>query len=109
MMFERVYKTETPDASAGALSGVWLSRGLTRSLLRERNLLRLVSALLSQHTSLRYARYGDYAGLVKFLLERNQFETVLSPSIEKKCSILLKRTGAAIAYISDQQPILEVR
>ena len=52
---------------------------------------------------------GDYAGLVKFLFERDQFETILSPAIEKKCSILLKRTGVPIAYINDQQSILGVR
>lgn len=52
---------------------------------------------------------GDYAGLVKFLLERNKLCAILSPSDEKKCSILLKRTGAKISYINDQQAILETR
>lgn len=46
---------------------------------------------------------GDYAGLVKFLLERKKLLAILSPSSEKKCSILLKRTGAKIAYINDQR------
>jgi hypothetical protein len=50
---------------------------------------------------------GDYAGLVRFLMERNQFEAILSPAVEKKCSILLKRTGAPIAYVADQRSILE--
>ena len=50
---------------------------------------------------------GDYAGLVSFLMERGQFESILSPAVEKKCSILLKRTGAPIAYISDQRSILQ--
>lgn len=45
---------------------------------------------------------GDYAGLVKFLQEKQKLLTILSPSNEKKCSILLKRTGAKIAYINDQ-------
>ena len=49
---------------------------------------------------------GDYAGLVKFLLERTQFETIVSPAPERKCSILLKRTGAPIAYLDDQRNIL---
>ncbi len=45
---------------------------------------------------------GDYAGLVKFLHEKKKLLVILSPSNEKKCSILLKRTGAKIAYINDQ-------
>ena len=49
---------------------------------------------------------GDYAGLVQFLQERGQLEIVLSPAIEKRCSILLKRTGAPIAYINDQKKLL---
>ena len=50
---------------------------------------------------------GDYAGLVTFLLEKGRLRAVLSPN--NKCSILLKRTGAPIAYIGDQQSILEER
>ena len=50
---------------------------------------------------------GDYAGLVKFLLERQKLLAIVSPSNEKKCSILLKRTGAKISYIKDQRAILE--
>ena len=49
---------------------------------------------------------GDYAPLVKFLKEKNKIELVLSPYETKKCSILLKRTGVKIAYISDQKSIL---
>lgn len=52
---------------------------------------------------------GDYAGLVKFLLDRKQFHAILSPHTEALCSILLKRTGARIAYLKDQQSILEVK
>ena len=52
---------------------------------------------------------GDYAGLVKFLLERNRFIGIVSPPIAAKCSVLLKRTGARIAYINDQRSILEVK
>lgn len=50
---------------------------------------------------------GDYAGLVKFLMERKQFETVLSPGIKNKCSILLKRTEAPIVfYLNDKKHTL---
>ncbi len=45
---------------------------------------------------------GDYAGLIKFLKERHKLLSIISPSNEKKCSILLKRTGAKISYINDQ-------
>ena len=51
---------------------------------------------------------GDYAGLVKFLQEKQKLLTILSPSNEKKCSILLKRTGVKIAYINDQRSHLEL-
>lgn len=51
---------------------------------------------------------GDYAGLVKFLLEREKLLSVISPSNEKKCSILIKRTSARIAYINDQRSILRL-
>jgi len=50
---------------------------------------------------------GDYAGLVKFLQNQQKLFAVISPSDEKKCSILLKRTGARISYINDQKSILE--
>lgn len=52
---------------------------------------------------------GDYAGLVKCLIEKGKFLTILSPAIAKKCSILLKRTGAHIAYINDQKTLLEYK
>ncbi len=51
---------------------------------------------------------GDYAGLVKFLKEKGKFRIILSPATAKKCSILLKRTQAEIAYINDQRNILEL-
>lgn len=50
---------------------------------------------------------GDYAPLVKALLEKGKLETILSPSEAKNCSILLKRTGAPIAYINDQKSLLK--
>lgn len=44
---------------------------------------------------------GDYASLVKFLQEKNKLKIILSPSIQKRCSILLKRTSAPITYLND--------
>lgn len=52
---------------------------------------------------------GDYAGLIKFLLEKDKLEIVLSPAMVKKCSILIKRTGAKISYLNDQRLILEIQ
>jgi len=49
---------------------------------------------------------GDYAGLVKFLQEKNKFLTIISPAAPNKCSILLKRTSAKITYINDQKSLL---
>ena len=50
---------------------------------------------------------GDYTPLVKFLMSKNKIMAVVSPYETKKCSVLLKRTGVKIAYITDQQTILE--
>jgi hypothetical protein len=50
---------------------------------------------------------GDYASVVSFLIEKNKLNTIISPSIAKKYSILLKRTGAKISYIDDHKSILE--
>ena len=44
---------------------------------------------------------GDYSGLVRFFLERNKLISILSPSSEEKCSILIKRTGVKIVYLKD--------
>ena len=52
---------------------------------------------------------GDYAPLVKKLQSREQFLGILSPAPAKKCSILLKRTNAPIAYINDQRNLLELK
>jgi uncharacterized LabA/DUF88 family protein len=51
---------------------------------------------------------GDYSGLVKFLISKSKLGGILSPSTEKKCSILLKRTEARISYINDQRNILSI-
>lgn len=55
------------------------------------------------HKSLLVSSDGDYSSLVSFLLSRSQMKGVLSPANEKKCSILLKRTGVKLYYINDQK------
>ncbi len=50
---------------------------------------------------------GDYASLVKFLLQKGKMDDLLSPAATEKCSILLKRTGVKIAYLADQRSLLE--
>ena len=52
---------------------------------------------------------GDYAGLVKFLQEKNKLKIILSPSIPKKCSILLKRTDAPITYLSGMKDKISLK
>ena len=44
---------------------------------------------------------GDYASTIQFLIKKGKLPAILSPSDVKKCSILLKRTGAEIAYLRD--------
>ena len=51
---------------------------------------------------------GDYAGLVAFLQKREKFSVILSPHTQDACSILLKRTGVKITYMSDQRSLLEL-
>ena len=50
---------------------------------------------------------GDYASLVKLLIEKENLEIILSPATYNKCSLLLKRTNAPITYINDKRSILE--
>ncbi|HCC83939.1 TPA: hypothetical protein DEP96_03755 [Candidatus Uhrbacteria bacterium] len=52
---------------------------------------------------------GDYACLVKFLQEQDAMRIIVSPSIQQHCSILLKKTGAPIAHLSEPRlrPFLE--
>ena len=50
---------------------------------------------------------GDYAGLVKFLLENKKLSVIISPSLKDKCSILLKRTNAPIVYLNDKRGDIE--
>lgn len=49
---------------------------------------------------------GDYAPLVKFLLEKKLLKAILSPASTEKCSVLLKRTGAPIVYIDEKKGLL---
>ena len=39
--------------------------------------------------------------MYEFLQEKNKLKIILSPSIQEKCSILLKRTNAPITYLND--------
>jgi len=52
---------------------------------------------------------GDYASLVRLLYENKKLETIFSPGPVNKCSILLKRIGAPIAYLNDQRSLLELK
>ena len=49
---------------------------------------------------------GDYASLVKFLLEKDKIFSILSPGVKDKCSILLKRIGVGIAYLNEKKSLL---
>ncbi|MDP2704016.1 MAG: NYN domain-containing protein [bacterium] len=48
---------------------------------------------------------GDYAGLVKFLKEKNVFLSLVSPS--NKCSFLLRRLNIPIVYLDSKKNKLE--
>lgn len=50
---------------------------------------------------------GDFACLVKFLLKKHAFESILSPRGEAKCSSLLKKSGAKITFMPDIQKTIE--
>lgn len=52
---------------------------------------------------------GDYAPLVKVLIDKDSLASILSPAKPDKVSLLLKRTGAKIAHINDQRLLLEVK
>ena len=52
---------------------------------------------------------GDYSSLISFLLDRKKLIIVLSPSNVEKCSVLLKRTNAPIAFLNDQRNMLELK
>ncbi len=44
---------------------------------------------------------GDYAGLVKFLKEKESFLSIVSPS--NKCSFLLRRLNTPLVYLDTQK------
>ncbi|MDO8600943.1 MAG: NYN domain-containing protein [bacterium] len=52
---------------------------------------------------------GDYASLVKLFKEKDKLRIILSPAVETRCSILLKRTGAPIVYLNDKRAILAIK
>ena len=60
-------------------------------------------------TSILVSSDGDFAPLVKFLINKNKIDTIISPYETKKCSVLLKRTGVKIAYVTDQKSVLETQ
>lgn len=52
---------------------------------------------------------GDYAPLVKFLMEKKQLKAIISPASVNKCSILLKRTAVPIVYLSDKKDLINIQ
>ena len=50
---------------------------------------------------------GDYAGLVKFLREKQALASVISPS--NKCSYLLRKLNIPLTYLDTQRKKLEYR
>lgn len=50
---------------------------------------------------------GDYAPLIKFLVSKGKFGSIVSPYGTDKCSILLKRLNVKIAYLEDKESILK--
>ena len=49
---------------------------------------------------------GDYAGLVKFLKEKDSFLSIISPS--DKCSYLLRKLNVPIVYLSTKKSKLSL-
>ncbi len=50
---------------------------------------------------------GDYAGLVKFLKEKEAFRSIVSPS--NKCSFLLRKLNVPLVYLDTQKGGLKYR
>lgn len=50
---------------------------------------------------------GDYAGLVKFLKEKNSLDCLVSPS--NKCSFLLRKLNIPIIYLGTQRKKIEFK
>jgi len=51
---------------------------------------------------------GDYASLIQFLRDSNKLLVLLSPN-SKRCSILLKRLGIRITFLSDLKNKLKLK
>ena len=52
---------------------------------------------------------GDYTPMIKKMMEKGKFKIILSPAPPERCSILLKRTGAAIGYLGEVRHLIEYR
>jgi uncharacterized LabA/DUF88 family protein len=52
---------------------------------------------------------GDFASLAKFLIEKNVLTTLISPSMPRKNSILLKRICPSIVYLTDLKSKLALK
>ena len=48
---------------------------------------------------------GDYASLVRFLIEKNHVKTIISPS--NKCCILLRRINCPIVYLDQVKKMFQ--
>lgn len=48
---------------------------------------------------------GNYSSLVKFLIEKDHFRTIISPS--NKCSILLRRINCPIVYLDQVKNLFQ--
>ena len=44
---------------------------------------------------------GDFSSLVKFLIGKKVFHTLISPAKQNRCSILLKRLNVPIVFLND--------
>ncbi|KKQ78460.1 MAG: hypothetical protein UT02_C0066G0008 [Parcubacteria group bacterium GW2011_GWC2_38_7] len=49
---------------------------------------------------------GDYACLANYLLSKSKLEVIISPAIQRRCSILLRRVTRKIVYLDDKKQIL---
>ncbi len=52
---------------------------------------------------------GDYASLVRFWNEKGVAGFIVSPSVPRKCSVLLRKTETPIVYLQDVKSKIEKR
>ncbi len=52
---------------------------------------------------------GDFACLVKFLLKKDKFGSLLSPRVGKKCSSLLRKSKAKIIFVPQIKNRIELK